>query len=107
MIEGYFACQLSHQRGELRHGGIVPHGHYHLFEQHNHRLLLRETADAVLWSLLQGDERTDGHLLLLLDTILTIPRHTEAYPLAVDAAETRTVADDEVSTSEGCRKRGG
>ena len=48
VIERYFGDELAHQRCEQRHGGIVPHGHHHLIEQHNHRLLLREAADAVL-----------------------------------------------------------
>ena len=90
MIEGYFGGELAHQGREPIHGGIVPHGHHHLVEQYNHRLLLREAADAVFWGLLQGDECMDGHLLLLLDIVLAVPRHTEAYPLAVDAAKAWT-----------------
>ena len=96
MIEGYFGGELSHQGGEQRHGGIVPHGHHHLVEQHNHRLLFREAADAVLGCLLQRDECADGHLLLLLNIVLAVPRHAEAYPPAIDAAKARAVTDDEV-----------
>ena len=98
MIEGYLGGELAHQGGEQRHGGIVPHGHHHLIEQYNHRLLLREAADAVLGGLFQGDERTDGHLLLLADAVLAVPRHAEAYPPSVDTAKARAVADDEVGT---------
>ena len=88
MVEGNFGGELAHQGGEQRHGGIVPHGHHHLVEQYDHRLLFREAADAVLRGLLQGDEGADGHLLLLPDrnirdsaTTITIQKTSQpCYP---------------------------